>query len=184
MNLNEQEYNDGVKPNNRLLTDPLLHIIQPHKVVKVINGDRLIKSPSALINNKPVKSGWPHPMAVLSSVYATEESSFRKNPNSRSVSARMSCDIPSVTQFSQYKSLRPAKHLRASNRSVQLTEIDIDLPSTPGSNHNSLGRKSQGSINASLSQPNLYLDDQIQRYKAVLPPETFNRIASENEEKF
>ena len=65
-----------------------------------------------------------------------------------------------------------------------LTEKDWDLPSTPGSTHNSLGRKSQGSINASLSQPSLYLDAQIQRYKAVLPPETFERIASENEEKF
>ena len=97
MNLNEQSYNDGVIPNNRLLTDPVLHIIQPHKIVKVINGDRIIKSPSALINNKPVKSGWPHPMAVLSSVYATEESTWRKNPNTRSVSARMSCEIPSVT---------------------------------------------------------------------------------------
>ena len=171
----------------RLLTDPGLDGKKSKKTDDpLMKEGNIRKSDSGFINHMPMKSGYPHPMALLSSAYQTEESTLRKNELARSTSARISCEIPSVQQYSRYSSLRPKAPLRSSNRSLNITyrEKSSVGPSTPDSSHNSIGRGSQGSINVSLSQPILYLDDQIKRYKDAMPKEIFNSLVNESEAKY
>ena len=108
--------------------------------------DSVIVNPT-LINNVPIKSGYPHPMAILSSCYATEESSYRI-ASKRAISARQDkSDSPGVQAFSRYNSLRPGKHRRSSHGSYTLKD-----PPTPSSESIQSGNmKSITSINASLS---------------------------------